>query len=172
MLKKRTVLAILGLALSIAAVPSAFADEAGSDVLDKPAAQVSHSAWKESTALLKSQLETLRAEQKSLVTQIQGLHASSTSTRKELTKEEKAVLKASLRELDQQIKAQHTSIASLRTQKQALWAQVKAAKKAGDASSGVSALEQIISLKEQIIQAKQAILALQQSLQVTLTSGQ
>jgi hypothetical protein len=170
MIKKKMILAVLGLALSVGAAQSAFAASTDTTGNGPSVKQTQRSEWKDQTAMLKNQLVSLRTEQKALTEQIKTLHESNKLARKVLTKEQRAVLKESLKDLWQQIKAQHVSIQSLRAQKQALWVQVKEARQAGNPDGGVAALEQIISLKEQIIQAKQAILVLQQSLQAALNS--
>src|SRR5665647_1115656 len=153
MFKKKMATLALALALSVSVVPSSFAATTGTST-DKTVKQEQNSVWKDQTATLKSQLVTLRTQEKALTAQIKALHDSNKLARKGLTKEAKAALKQSLNNLTQQIKAQHASIVSLRTQKQDQWIQVKAAKAAGNVNSGIDSLEQIISLKEQIIQLK------------------
>ncbi|QGQ99706.1 hypothetical protein EHS13_35015 [Paenibacillus psychroresistens] len=169
MLKKKMAVAVMALALSLSVVPSAFAATTGTTA-EKAAKKEQHQVWKDQTASLKAQLVSLRTEQKALAVQIKTLQASNKAAKKTLTKQEKTALKVTLANLAQQIKAQQTSIETQRSQKQALWVQVKTAKAAGNVSSGLADLEQIISLKQQIIQEKNTVLALQQSLQ-TLLNG-
>lgn len=170
MISKKIVVTVLGLALSFGAAQSAFAAATDATSTDKAAKQAMKVEWKEETTALKSELQGLRVQQKELTTQIKTLLEANKATRKALSKEEKAVLKQSLGEISKQIKAQHTSIEANRSQKKALFIQVKALKKSGDIEAGVTALEQIIDLKEQIIQAKLAILDLQKNLQNALSA--
>jgi len=170
-IKKKFVVAALGLALSLGAAQSAFAASEDVSSKDKAAKQAQMSEWKVKTAATKSELQALRTQQKALTEQIKTLHAANKVERKALTADEKAALKQSLAEPANQNKAQHKSIEAIRAQKKALYLQVKTAKQAGNYDAGVAALEQIIELKEQIIQAKQAILVLQQSLQSVLSEA-
>ncbi|TFE23733.1 hypothetical protein [Cohnella luojiensis] len=171
MMKKKLIVAMLGLALSVGTAQSAFAaNEAGTSSVDSTK-QAQKTEWKEATQALKIQLVVLRAEQQALTAQIKALRISNKVAHKALTQEQKAALKETLSDLAGQIKSQHSSINSIRAQKQAHWALVKVARKEGNTAAGVANLEQIISLKEQIIQAKEAILVLQQSLQAALSGS-
>ncbi|KIL37375.1 hypothetical protein SD71_01495 [Cohnella kolymensis] len=167
MFNKKVAAVVLGVALSVTAAQSVFAASPGS-ASNVSVKKAQHSAWTEQTTVLKTQLESLRTQQKSLAVDIKALHVSNKSARKGIAKEQKAAIKASLRDLAQQMKTIHASIESLRAQKQAQWLQLKEAKKAGQTEVGVAALEQIVSLKGQIIQAKQSVLSLQQTLQQAL----
>jgi len=175
MWKRKAIVSALGLALSLGAAGSAFAADATADGTagagTKQVVAAQASAWRSETAALKKQLMSLRAQQKELIAQIRKLRTSNKATFKGLTKEEKKALQAQLSGLAKQIKAQHDAIASERAQKQAQWAQLKAAKKAGDSDAGVAALEEIVSLKEQIIEAQQEILNLQLELQSALNGA-
>lgn len=171
MWKKKAVVTVLGLALSLGAAGSAFAAEAGPGASAGSASgsAVTQAAdWKGEVAALKKQLEALRAEQKQLVAQMKKLHASNKAAYKGLTKEERKAVKPTLAELAKQIKERHDAIVSLRKEKTAEWAKAKAAKEAGDSAAGVAALERIVSLKEQIIAKQQEILTLQLQIQSAL----
>jgi len=170
MISKKIVVTVLGLALSFGAAQSVFAAATDAASNDKAAKQAMKVEWKEETAALKSELQGLRVQQKELTAQIKTLFEANKATRKALTKDEKAALKQSLVEISKQIKAQHTSIEAIRSQKKALFIQVKAFKESGDIEAGVGAFEQIIDLKEQIIQAKLSILDLQKNLQNALSA--
>ncbi|MFC5528856.1 hypothetical protein [Cohnella yongneupensis] len=169
MSKKKFIVAALGLALTIGTAQSAFA--ATADASGASAKKTQHAEWKAQTAALKSELASLRAEQKTLTALIVQQHNANKAARTGLSAEAKAALKATLKSLAQQIKAERASIETVRTQKQALWMQVKAARQAGDTATGVADLEQIVTLKGQIIDAKQQIVTLQQSLQAALNGA-
>ncbi|MBC8080649.1 MAG: hypothetical protein H7X86_09910 [Gorillibacterium sp.] len=168
--KKKMIMATLVLALSLSVSQSAFAATTETPSNDKAAKQAQNVEWKAATEALKTELLGLRSEQKALSAQIKTVREANKEAHKALSAEEKAALKESLTIIKQQIKAQHSAILVIRSQKQALFMQVKAEKKAGNYAAGIADLEQIIQLKEQIIQIKQSILVLQQSLQSALST--
>ncbi len=125
------------------------------------------------------QLNKLREECKDLWTKIkasnQSIKTAWADLRSSLKDKDKAEIKqiltdirANIEPLRTKVKALHSDIKTLRTQKSAEWVNLKAARKEKDEAKATAALNNIISLKSQIIEKQKELLPLKQQILDTI----